>query len=145
MTFCTHRVLYTQRSVLVYSQRTQRSSKRQGPPLVFYWDAVEPFCAVTFCKRPRVRFSRFPSKLQAREAMFVNRDSIFINFLSLTLSRPREMANFSKSLTMNWETTCDIPFKDGAYYCYCAYVLRIWRYSGFLWVVPTNTGIFLPV
>ena len=33
--------------------------------------------------------------------------------------------------------------KDGAYYCYCAYVLRITRYSGFLWMVPTNTGIFL--
>ena len=33
--------------------------------------------------------------------------------------------------------------KDGAYYCYCAYVLRISRYSCFLWVVPTNTGIFL--
>ena len=32
---------------------------------------------------------------------------------------------------------------DGAYYCYCAYVLCIARYSGFLWVVPTNTGIFL--
>ena len=37
------------------------------------------------------------------------------------------------------------PFliKDGAYYCYCAYVLRILRYSYFLWVVPINTGIFL--
>ena len=33
--------------------------------------------------------------------------------------------------------------KDGAYSCYCAYVLRIARYSGFLWVVPTNTGVFL--
>ena len=33
--------------------------------------------------------------------------------------------------------------KDGAYYCYCAYVLRISRYSGFLWVVLINTGIFL--
>ena len=32
--------------------------------------------------------------------------------------------------------------KDGAYYCYCAYVLRIVIYSGFLWVVRTNTGIF---
>ena len=30
----------------------------------------------------------------------------------------------------------------GAYFCYCAYVLRISKYSGFLWVVPTNTGIF---
>ena len=34
-------------------------------------------------------------------------------------------------------------FKDGAYYCYCAYVLSILRNSGFLWVVFTNTGIFL--
>ena len=33
--------------------------------------------------------------------------------------------------------------KDGAYYCYCAYVLRISRYSDFLSVMPTNTGIFL--
>ena len=34
-------------------------------------------------------------------------------------------------------------FKDGAYYCYCAYVLRISRYSDFLSPVLTNTGIFL--
>ena len=34
-------------------------------------------------------------------------------------------------------------FKDSAYYCYCTNVLRISRYLGFLWVVPTNTGIFL--
>ena len=34
-------------------------------------------------------------------------------------------------------------FKDGAYYCYCAYVLRISRYSDFLSVVLTNAGIFL--
>ena len=34
-------------------------------------------------------------------------------------------------------------FKNSVYYCYCTYVLRISRYSGFLWVVPTNTGIFL--
>ena len=33
--------------------------------------------------------------------------------------------------------------KDGAYHCYCAYVLRISRYSGFLLVVLTNRGIFL--
>ena len=36
-----------------------------------------------------------------------------------------------------------VVLKDGAYFCYCAYVLRISRYSGSLWVVPTNTGIFL--
>ena len=33
-------------------------------------------------------------------------------------------------------------FKDGAYYCYCAYVLRISRYSDFLSVMLTKTGIF---
>ena len=33
--------------------------------------------------------------------------------------------------------------KDGAYYCYCAYVLRISRYSDFLSPMLTNTGIFL--
>ena len=33
--------------------------------------------------------------------------------------------------------------KDGAYYCYCAYVLRISRYSDSLSPMLTNTGIFL--
>ena len=33
--------------------------------------------------------------------------------------------------------------KDGAYYCYCAYVLRISRYSDFQLPMLTNTGIFL--
>ena len=35
------------------------------------------------------------------------------------------------------------PFKDGAYYCYCAYVLRISRYSSYLSVMLTDTEIFL--
>ena len=37
--------------------------------------------------------------------------------------------------------------KDGANYCYCAYVLRISRYSGFLLVMLTNTvhGYFCEV
>ena len=34
-------------------------------------------------------------------------------------------------------------FQDGAYYCYCAYVLRVSRYSDSLSVMLTNTGIFL--
>ena len=34
--------------------------------------------------------------------------------------------------------------KDVAYFCDSAYVLRFSRYLSFLWVVPTNTGIFLP-
>ena len=35
----------------------------------------------------------------------------------------------------------DRELKDGAYYCYCAYVLRISRFSDFLSAVLTNTGI----
>ena len=33
--------------------------------------------------------------------------------------------------------------KDAVYYCYCAYVLRISRYSDFLSPMLTNTGILL--
>ena len=36
-----------------------------------------------------------------------------------------------------------MALKDGAYYCYCAYVLRISIYSDFLPPMLTNTGIFL--
>ena len=35
------------------------------------------------------------------------------------------------------------PVKDGAYFCYCAYVLRISKYSDFLSPMLTNTGTFL--
>ena len=34
-------------------------------------------------------------------------------------------------------------FKDGAYFCHCAYVPRIFRCLGFLWVVPTKAEIIL--
>jgi len=34
-------------------------------------------------------------------------------------------------------------FEDGASFCYCAYILRITRYSGFLKNLPTNTTTFL--
>ena len=36
-----------------------------------------------------------------------------------------------------------LRLKDGAYYCYCASVLRISRYSDYLSPLLTNTGIFL--
>ena len=47
------------------------------------------------------------------------------------------VCNFSQKIYLN------SIVKDGAYYCYCAYVLRILRYSDFLSVMLTNTGIFL--
>ena len=43
----------------------------------------------------------------------------------------------------HFEGKTGVDFKDGAYYCYCAYVLRISRYSDFLSIMLTNTGIFL--
>ena len=47
-------------------------------------------------------------------------------------------------LEFDWVNAFHVGEKnDGAYFCYCAYVLRISRYSGFLWVVPCNIGIFL--
>ena len=45
--------------------------------------------------------------------------------------------------TLELRGTFEQGFKDGAYYCYCAYVLRISRYSDFLSPLLTNTGIFL--
>ena len=39
--------------------------------------------------------------------------------------------------------TSGVKDVDGDYYCYCAYVLRISRYSGLLSVMLTNTEIFL--
>ena len=60
----------------------------------------------------------------------------------------------SKSTTTEWflihlfKVLCFSPsfstlLKEGAYYCYCAYVLRISRYSDFLSPMLTNAGIFL--
>ena len=48
----------------------------------------------------------------------------------------------SSYLSRELKIAC-LKLKDGACFCYCPYALRISRYSGFLWVVPTNTGIFL--
>ena len=55
------------------------------------------------------------------------------------LNQPLQTVTVSVQNLLECDLYC---FKDGAYYCYCAYVLCIARYLGFLWVVPTNTGIF---
>ena len=57
--------------------------------------------------------------------------------------------HFHHLVTNDTRSTCKVhvqrvnKLKDGAYYCYCAYVLRTSRYSGFLSVMLTNTEIFL--
>ena len=50
------------------------------------------------------------------------------------------LANCNKPTT---HSQLRVNLKDGAYYCHCAYVLRILKYSDFLSVMLTNTGIFL--
>ena len=69
------------------------------------------------------------------------RYSLF-NCLSLKKRLKVESCNFFcggwKSTKFDFST-----FKDGAYYCYCAYVLRISRYSDFLLAVLIYSGIFL--
>ena len=54
----------------------------------------------------------------------------------------KNINNFHDTIkfTFDWSRDC---IKHGAYYCYCAYVLRISRYSDFLSPMLTNTGIFL--
>ena len=50
---------------------------------------------------------------------------------------------FSSSPCFKKHSCLGVAVKDGVYYCYCAYVLRISRYSDFLSLMLTNTGIFL--
>ena len=63
-----------------------------------------------------------------------------------TVSRCVKRKSSWKSVQKNaHDRVCyvSVTFKDGAYYCYCAYVLRISRYSDFLSPMLANTGIFL--
>ena len=66
--------------------------------------------------------------------------------LKLILSNTDNLSRYLQGEQMDVITakkTADAVVKDGAYYCYCAYVLRISRYSDFLSPMLTNTGIFL--
>ena len=61
------------------------------------------------------------------------------NWFSVVVKTSAQCKNAQRHLV----TKCLRSLKDGAYYCYCAYVLRISRYSDFLSVMLTKTGIFL--
>ena len=52
------------------------------------------------------------------------------------------LPHFHEPRKNTFELVGDV-LKDGAYYCYCAYVLRISRYSDFLSPMLTNTEILL--
>ena len=71
-------------------------------------------------------------------------------FASIHFFSPRTMHEplictkpFHQQVTLQVWVIVVENLKDGAYYCYCAYVLRISRYSDFLSPMLTNTGIFL--
>ena len=49
---------------------------------------------------------------------------------------------FLYSFVCSQISLCCLDLKGGAYYCYCAYVLRISRYSDFLSPMLTNTRKF---
>ena len=66
---------------------------------------------------------------------------IITNMTKVNIYESHKYLNFGE---MNQVKLLIIPvIKDGAYYCYWAYVLRISRYSDFLSVMLTNTGIIL--
>ena len=88
--------------------RESKSNKRQH--IVEIWEIILTgnlfVVHLTLCSKIKYT-TKFQPKMGFFEAMSI-----------LTLSCPREMSNFSKSLTMNRETTCDIPFK--IYFLGCA-------------------------
>ena len=61
---------------------------------------------------------------------------IFTCFIGALMTRKSCAVGMRNAILRNY-------LKDGAYYCYCAYVLRISRYSDFISLMLTNTGIFL--
>ena len=70
------------------------------------------------------------------------KNSFFFNFwVFKNISTSRLLLTTSAKLELG--NARSYSFKDGAYYCYCAYGLRISRYSDFLSPMLTNTGIFL--
>ena len=67
----------------------------------------------------------------------------FFSYLVSGLSEMLYVYNPSPFNIISGKTKKQIHLKDGVYYCYCAYVLRISRHSDFLSVMLTNIGIFL--
>ena len=93
----------------------------------------------------KVRFARdWTSKNTLKQEIQVYISSFysglsFYNQLMETLSPGPWYVQYFYALFVDEE----LHFKDSAYYCYCASVLRISRYSDFLSSMLTNTGIFL--
>ena len=73
-------------------------------------------------------------------------NSLYLGLSDYQIQKIQRVQNAAARLAYNAGKYCHITpflFKDGAYYCYCAYVLRISRYSDFLSPMLTDTGIFL--
>ena len=79
-------------------------------------------------------------------------DQVNRNSLNCVYFKPKERQTMSDcpqgrlvNITISHDDNTRSYLKDGAYYCYCAYVLRITRYSDFLSPMFTNTGMYLSV
>ena len=108
------------------------------PALNFRLRSADPLLSRTLFYHTAITTRAF-----IEQARLVRNGKILGSFLFASFwIKPSELNNISTALVVTSIPSTHV-FKDGAYYCYCAYVLRIARYSGFLWVVPTNTGIFL--
>ena len=64
-------------------------------------------------------------------------------FTSQNLKFSGRISNDILQVCLSTYFVSNLSFKDGAYSCYCAYVLRISRHSDFQSPMLTNTGIFL--
>ena len=65
------------------------------------------------------------------------------SFLKMAKSTEKLMISGNESNKEFKRNIASLRIKDGAYYCYCAYVLRISRYSDLQSPMLTNRGIFL--
>ena len=87
-------------------------------------------------------FRKFSSRTNQKRVFHLHPDRNFRNFL-VNGKRPQFTAKNALKCVPHVQHDYFSSFKDGAYYCHYAHVLRISRYSGFLSVMLTNTGIFL--
>ena len=87
--------------------------------------------SVTLLRKPKATFKK---TLSLQEAYIKTR---------ISYKKTLELSFDFITIPCNRSPVISFGLKDGAYYCYCAYVLRISRYSDFLSPMLTKTGIFL--
>ena len=115
---------------LLWLQTNQRTVNQSKQSLTIIWCSVKPIAS---------RGSHLVTEIDCSSQTFIQSKTLSKRIIPESLvTRPAGQGE-----RRLWERDCVLPVKDGAYYCYCAYVLRMSRYSHFQSVVLTNVGIFL--